>query len=213
MLLEQCGQIVVACKRDQVVTGDRGPPLHLSHQRRQRCSNTANIGDNHLFHTDSVTCPNSGNHHYLDIPMGHFKIINYINSIIYYLFSNIIYLFSKIKSTDTMEPDLIAETPRSNDTVSWKIKSKNIKKFTNSKIQIQEPSQKSFVKTFSTSSNFCQSNPTMPQIYFRTMPQFHFDTMPQFYIFTMPQRYFATMLQYYNVIIQQYINATILACS
>ena len=128
-----------------------------------------------------------------------------------------------------MKPDLIAETPRSNDTVSWKIKSKNITKFTNSKIQIQEPSQKSFVKTFSTSSNFCQSNPTMPQIYFRTMPQiyfhtmpqfyfrtmpqFYFDTMPQFYIFTMPQRYFATMLQYYNVIIQQYINATILACS
>ena len=162
MLLEQCGQIVVACKIDQGMTGDREPPLHLSHKRRQRCSNTAHLGNDHLFPTVSVTCPNFGNHHYLDIPMGHFKIINYINSIIYYLFSNIIYPFTKIKSTDTMEPDLIAETPRSNDTVSWKIKSINIIKFTNSKIQIQEPSQKSFVKTFSTSSLVLDSGVSIP---------------------------------------------------
>ena len=74
MLPEQSCQTFVTCKSDQVVTGERTPPLHFSHQRRQRCFNTDNIGDNHLFHTDSVKCPNFGNHHYLDVPKGYDSI-------------------------------------------------------------------------------------------------------------------------------------------
>ena len=247
MLLVQSCQTFVTCEKDQTgMTGEETPPLCFPHQRRQQYIDADNNDDNHLFHSYAHKCPKFGNHQNSDVPRKCFPItkyqfhfFNYVFSITYYLFPNTNYLFAKIKTIDTTIPYLGTKIPRYEDTVSWCTKTEKNTKSTKSKNQMQEPSQKPFVKTFSTPSNSYQPNPiqvtssqpiatmiqyypgtmpqfylsTMPQRYFATMIQYYLGTMPQFYLSTMPICYFATMLQYYYIIMQQYFNATMLECS
>ena len=164
MLLVQNCQTSVTCERTQAgVTGEETPPLCFSHQRGQYID-ADNNDDHHPVHSKAHKCPKFGNHQNSDVPRKYFPItkywfpfFNYAFSITYYLFPNTNYLIAKIKTNDTKIPYLGAKTPRYEDTVSWGKKNKKNTKFTNTKIQMQEPSQKSFVKTFSTPFNSYQS--------------------------------------------------------
>lgn len=166
MLLVQSCQTFVTCEKHQTgMTGEETPPLCFPHQRRQYID-ADNNDDNHLFHSKAHKCPKFGNHQNSDVPRKYFPItkyqfpfFNYVFSITYYLFPNTNYLFAKIKTIDTTIPYLGTKIPRYEDTVSWCTKTKKNTKSTKSKIQMQEPSQKPFVKTFSTPSNSYQSNP------------------------------------------------------